>query len=200
MGLMTLLHGTAAHPLAEPGEIGRVAEGLSAASLDDALRELAHWFGSLRDADTLDVEKRLALLEELDTGGKQYVDAAFAKFYAGAHVRDRTERTREHDLEECFTALGGAYARCVSEIEKTGKRFRDRDKLPTALARSYRAHFIAAKVRCLLYLPAAPRDWKAIYRPLAFAELASFDKQPVQIYPREMRTSVLGELAKLLAF
>ena len=200
MGLLTLLQGTPAHPLAEPGEVGRVLEGLSAASLEDAIGELAHWFGSLRDADTLDVEKRLALVEELDTGGKQYIDAAFAKFYAGAHVRDRTERTREQTLEECFTALGGAYARCVSEIEKTGKRFRDRDKLPMALARSYRAHFTAAKVRCLLYLPAAPRDWKAIYRPLAFAELAHFDTQPVQIYPREMRTSVLGELAKLLAF
>ena len=200
MGLLTLLERTPKHPLAEPGEVDRVLEGLSAASVDDALLELTHWFKSLREADSIAVEKRLALVEELDTRGKQYLDAAFAKLYAGAHVRDRTERTREQTLDDCLTALGAAYAQCISEVEKTGKRFRDPDKLPTALARSYRAHFIAAKVRCLVYLPPAPRDWKAIYRPLVFAELAHFDTQPVQIYPREMRTSPRGELAKLLAF
>lgn len=200
MGLLTLLERTPKHPLVHPGEIDRVFEGLTAASLDDGVRELAHWYKNLCDADAIEVEKRLAVVEELDSRGKQYIDAAFAKLYASAHVRDRMERMREQSLEECLSALGGAYARCVSEIEKAGKRFRDRDKLPTTLARSYRAHFMAAKVRCLLYLPAAPSDWKAIYRPLVFAELANFDAQPVQVYPREMRSSPRGELAKLLAF
>ena len=200
MGFRDLLERAPKHPLAEPGEVGRVVEGLAAGSLDDALRELEHWFTSLRDSEGLDPAERLELLKELETGGRQYIDAEFAKFYAGAHARDRAERTREQMLEACWTALAGAYARCVADTESSGKRFKDRDELPIALARSYRAHLLAAKARCLLYLPAAPRDWKAVYRPLAFAELAHFDAQPVQVYPREMRSSVHGELAKLLAF
>lgn len=200
MGLLNLLESPAKHPLAEPGEIARVVEGFAAGSLEDALRELEHWFTSLRDSEGLDAGERLDLLKQLDAGGRPYIDAEFAKFYAAAHVRDRAERTREHMLEACWNALAGAYARCVADVERSGKRFRDRDELPIALGRSYRAHFLAAKARCLLYLPASPRDWKAIYRPLAFAELAHFDTQAVQIYPREMRSSIRGELAKLLAF
>ena len=200
MGFRDLLERAPRHPLAEPGEIGRVLEGLAADSLEDALGELEHWFTSLRDDEGLAADERLELLKALDLGGKPYIEKAFASFYAAAHVRDRAERTREQKLEACWTALARAYGRCVADAEHSGKRFRDRDELPIALARSYRAYFLAAKVRCLLYLPAAAGEWKAIYRPLAFAELAHFDAQPVQLYPREMRSSVRGELAKILGF
>lgn len=175
-------------------------EGLTAASLEDALHELENWYASLRDFDGLEADERLRLVNELDIAGRDYVAAGFAKFYASAHMRDRAERGREELLETYWTNLAGAYARCVADAEQHGKRFKDREQLPIALARSYRAQFLAAKMRCMLYLPAAPRDWKAVYRPLAFAELAHFDTQPVQIYAREMRTSVRGELAKILAF
>ena len=180
--------------------MARVVGGLAASSLQDALLELTNWFGSLQDADGLEPEKRLALIEQLERAGERYLDAGFSELYAGAHLRDRLERARERTLDACWTNLAGAYARCVSDAEQAAKRFSDRQKLPIALARSYHAHFVAAKVRCLLYLTAAPRDWQAIYRLFVFAEIAHFDAQQVQIYPRSMRTSVRGELAKLLAF
>lgn len=200
MGLLTLLDRPSQHPLAEPGEIARVAGGLAASSLQDALLELTNWFGSLRDADGLEPEKRFDLIGQLEGAGERYLEAGFAELYAGAHLRDRLERARERTLDACWTNLALAYARCVSDAEQAAKRFTDRQKLPIALARSYHAHFTAAKVRCLLYLEAAPRNWQAIYRSFVFAEVAHFETQPVQIYPRAMRTSVRGELAKLLAF
>ncbi len=189
------------HPLAESGELDRVLASLRVSTPSEALQELQHWQGTLRDFDGFACDDRLALVKQLDEFGQPLVADAFADFYAHAHARDRGERKRAQLLDAYWTNLAGAYARCVADNERGGKRANEiRGELAMALARSYRAWFLAAKVRCLMYLPAAPRDWLALYRPLAFAEIAHFDAEPMHVYPREVHSTARAELTKLLAF
>lgn len=199
MRLLHLLERHPDYPLAEPDELERVVEGLAVAGLADAVRELAHWYTSLRDFDGLSAADRAAIVRHLDEAGRARADELFALFYGAVHTHDRAERERRELLEEYWNALAGAYARCVADAEQAGKQGKElRAELPLLLARSYRAQFLCCRTRALQYLPAAPRDWLALYRPLAFAERARFEAEPLQLYPRERRSSVRAELAKVL--
>ena len=188
------------HPLAEKGELERVLAGLQASKPLDALHEIAHWLGTLRDFDGFACDDRLLLVKNLDDAGRPLVEEAFAAFYANAHTRDKNERKREELLELYWTNVSGAYGRCVADNERQEKRWKEiRAELPLALGRCYRAALLAAKTRCMLYRPAKP-DWLSLYRLVSFAELAHFATEAVQIYPREVRSTARAELTKLLAF
>jgi hypothetical protein len=188
------------HPLAERGELERVLAGLKISAPADALQEIAHWLGTLRDFDGFACDDRLLLVKSLDDAARALVEKIFAAFYAGAHTRDRSEQQRESLLEAYWTNLSGAYARCVADNERQEKRWKEiRAELPLALGRCYRAAQRAAKVRCMLYRPLKV-DWLPLYRLLSFAELAHFATEPVHVYAREVRSTARAELAKLLGF
>src|SRR5579871_3857463 len=139
------------HPLAERGELERVLAGLELAKPRDALQELQHWLGTLRDFDGFACDDRLALVKHLDEAGRPLAADVFAEFYAHAHARDGNELKRSGLLEAYWTSLAGAYGRCVADSERGEKRAKEiRDELPLALARSYRGWFLAAKVRCMM--------------------------------------------------
>ena len=188
------------HPLAERGELERVLAGLKISGPVEALQEITHWLGTLRDFDGFACDDRLLLVKSLDDAAQPLVEKIFATFYAGAHSRDRNERQREGFLEAYWTNLSGAYGRCVADNEKQEKRWKEiRDELPLALGRCYRGALQATKVRSMLYRPPKP-DWLPLYRLLSFAELAHFATEPVRVYPREVRSTARAELTKLLAF
>lgn len=189
------------HPLADPGEAARVIEALPRDRPEDAVQELQHWLGSLRDFDGFACDERLALVKRLDEVARPLAAELFAGFLAKARLRGRNERKREELLQAFGDNLCGAYARCVSDNEKGEARAREiREELPLALGRAYRAAYFAAKVRAMLYLPALRAQWPALYQPLAFAEVAHFDAVPVRLYEREVVSSPRAELLKLLAF
>jgi hypothetical protein len=189
------------HPLAQRGELERVLAGLAEAKPQDALQEIQHWLGTLRDFDGFGCDERLAIVRQLDDAGRTLAQEAFMQFYALAHLRDRSERKREELLDLYWTNLSGAYARCVSDNEAGGKGAKSmRAELPIALARCYRAAFLAAKARCIIYLPSDPADWRALYRPFAFAEIAHFADEAIHVYAGEVHSTVRAELTKLLSF
>jgi hypothetical protein len=189
------------HPLAQRGELERVLGGLEQSKPQDALQEIQHWLGTLRDFDGFACDERLSIVKQLDDAGRPLIAEAYLQFYALAHVRDRSQRKRAELLDLYWTNLCGAYARCVSDDEAGGKGAKAmRAELPIALARSYRAAFLAAKARCIVYLPGDPADWRAQYRPLAFAELAHFADEAIHVYPGEVHSTVRAELTKLIAF
>ncbi|HEY6821048.1 MAG TPA: hypothetical protein VI321_03450 [Burkholderiales bacterium] len=189
------------HPLAQRGELERVLAGLEQSKSQDALQEIQHWLGTLRDFDGFACDERLSIVKQLDDAGRPLIAEAYVQFYALAHVRDRNQRKRAELLDLYWTNLSAAYARCVSDDEAGGKGAKAmRAELPVALARSYRAAGLAAKTRCLIYRPADPPDWRALYRPLAFAEIAHFADEAIHVYPREVHSTARAELTKLLAF
>ena len=189
------------HPLAERGELDRVLAALRMSKPMEGLQELQHWQGTLRDFDGFACDDRLALVKNLDDAGRPIAAHVFAEFCAHMHGRDRGQRKRAQLLESYWTNTAGAYARCVSDNEQGGKRASEiRAELPVALARSYRGWFLAAKVRAMMYLPAPPRDWLPLYRPLSFAEVAHFATEAVHVYPKEVHSTPRAELAKVLAF
>jgi len=189
------------HPLAERGELERVLAALKMAKPADALQEMQHWQGTLRDFDGFACDDRLALVKSLDDAARPLAAKLFAEFCAHMHRRDRGQRKRAQLLEAFWTNTAGAYARCVADNEQHGRRADDiRAELPVALARGYRNWALAAKVRAMMYLPAAPRDWLPLYRPFAFAELAHFATEAIHVYPKEVHSTPRAELAKLLAF
>jgi hypothetical protein len=188
------------HPLAEPGELQRVIEALELARPLEAIGELQHWFQNLRDAEDLPFDERLALIKRLDEAAAPLLKESFAAFYANVHQRGRSERERGTLLAGCWTSLAGAYAACVADSEggeEPGEEMRAGSAL--VLARACPAHFMAARARCLIYLPLAPTGWLELYQLLALAERGRFDIVPVQPYGGEARSSVRVELAKLLA-
>ena len=189
------------HPLADPDEAKRVLEALAESRPQEALQELQHWFGTLHEFDGFACDDRLDLVKRLDAVSRPLLAKAFAEFFAHVHLRDRAQHGREQMLQAYWSKLAGAYARCVSDNERGEKRAKEiRDELPLALARSYRASFLAAKARCMMYLSIAPKDWHALYQPFAFAEVAHFDSAPARVYEREAQSTPRAELAKLLAF
>ncbi|HUJ26591.1 MAG TPA: hypothetical protein VLW85_11270, partial [Myxococcales bacterium] len=189
------------HPLAERGELERVLAALRTSKPADALQELQHWQGTLRDFDGFACDDRLALVKSLDEAARPLAAKVFAEFCGQMHRRDRSQRKRAQLLEAFWANTGGAYARCVSDNEQGGKRAGEiRAELPVALARSYRGAFLAAKVRAMMYLPAVPKDWLPLYRPFAFAEVAHFATEAVHVYPKEVHSTPRAELSKLLAF
>jgi hypothetical protein len=189
------------HPLAARGEAERLVQGLPRERPADAVAELAHWLASLAQFDGFACDHRLDLVETLDAAGQSPAAQLFAELYAHAHQRDRAQRKRFGLIESYWESLAGAYRRCVIDNERGERRAAEiKEKLPLALARAYRASFHAARARCLMYLPASPKDWAALYRPLAFAELARFAATPVRLYEREVRSTARAELTKLLAF
>lgn len=189
------------HPLADPGEAARVLDALPRDRPEDAVQELQHWLGTLRDFDGFACDERLALVKRLDEVARPLAAALFSEFLANAHLRGRSERRREELLQAFGDNLCGAYARCVSDNEKGEARAKEiRGELPLALGRAYRAAFFSAKVRAMLYLPAAKSRWPALYHLLAFAEVAHCDAVPARLYEREVVSSPRFELLKLLAF
>jgi hypothetical protein len=188
------------HPLADPLELARVLSALAQAKPAEALQELQHWLGTLRDFDGFDCAERLALVKRLDAAARPVAGKVFAEFLGLAHRRDRAERARGELLRAYFDHLSGAYGRCVADDELHGKRGELGEELPLALARSYRAALAGAKVRCMVYLPVPDDYCDAGYRLLRFAEVAHFDSASLRVYEREVRSTPRVELVKLLAF
>lgn len=189
------------HPLADPGEAKRMLDSLPRDQPDEAVQELQHWLGTLRDFDGFGCDVRLALVNRLDEFARPLVAELFSGYLVQAHQRGRAEHKRQELLQAFCDNLSGAYARCVSDNEKGEARAKEiRDQLPLALGRAYRAAFFGSKVRAMLYLASSARRWSVLYQSIAFAEVAHFDATPVRLYEREVTSSPRIELLKLLGF
>jgi hypothetical protein len=190
------------HPLADAGEAERLLASLPEKDPRAALEDLHNWLGSLAGFDGFACDDRLARVKLLDDAGRKRAAALFKAFLKHAHQRDRGERQREQTLHAYWENLGAAYGRCAADQEQGVKRAAEiKEELPAILARSFRAAFAAAKVRCLNYLPAVDAaQWAPLYRRLGFAELARLLDASVLAYEREVHTTPRAEAAKLLAF
>ncbi len=189
------------HPLADPGELSRVVEATQGESPAGALEDLKHWLGTLREFEGFSFAERFAIVKKLDEAARPLATEIFAAFLTDIHRRDKAERARETLLQSYWDDLCGAYAKCVADDERSGKGAgKQGEDLALALTRSFQAAFLAAKVRCMLYLPIPPNYANAAYQLLAFAEVAHFDTTIVRPYEREIRSSPRTELLKLLAF
>jgi hypothetical protein len=188
------------HPLADAADAKRALEALATAAPPAAVAEAQNWLESLATFDGFACDDRLSLVKRLDDAVRKPLAAQYAALHAKAGRRDRAQRELAELLERGWTAMAAAYLRCVSDNEGGEKRANEiRAELPLALARAYRAAFLAARVRGLMYRAVAPADWLALYKPLAFAELARFDAGILQVYPGEVRSTARIELTKLLA-
>lgn len=188
------------HPLADPGDAQRALEAIEASEPLAAITETQQWLQSLSEFDGFACDDRLSLVKRLDDAVRPVLKDQYAAYYARAHHRDRAQRKLGEVLERGWQDKAAAYARCVADNERGEKRANDiRAELPLALARAYRAAFMAARVRCLMYLPVSPPDWIALYKLLAFAEVAHFDATVIQPYPGEVRSTPRIELTKLFA-
>ncbi len=189
------------HPLADAGELERAVAALKDLAPAEALQEAQHWLGGLREFEGFSFAERLAIVQRLDDAVRAFAVKLAAEYLAGAHKRDRAERSRESLLQSYWDNLSGAYGKCVADDERSGKAAgKQGEALALALARSYRAALQGAKVRCMLYLP-IPKDYgNAAYQLLAFAEVAHFDATAVRLYGHEVHSSPRTELLKLLAF
>lgn len=189
------------HPLADPGDARRAIEAIEASEPLAGIAEVQHWLEGLAEFEGFACDDRLALVKRLDDAVRPLLRDQYAAFYARAHHRDRPQRALGELLERCWSGLAGAYARCVSDNERGGKRASAmREELPLALARAYRAAFMASKVRCMMYLAVSPPDWLALYKLFVFAEVAHFEATVHQPYPGEVRSTPRIELTKLFAF
>jgi hypothetical protein len=189
------------HPLGNSGDAQRVLDAIEASEPLAAIEEVQHWLQSLSEFEGFACDSRLSLVKRLDEVSRPLLKDQYGAFYARAHGRDRAQRKLGALLEQCWRDLAAAYARCIADNERGEKRASEiRGELPLALARCYRASFMAAKARCMMYLPVSPPDWLALYKLLAFAELAHFDTAVLQPYPGEVRSTPRTELTKLFAF
>ncbi len=190
------------HPLADADEAERLIASLPDKDPRAALEDIQTWLGSLADFEGFACDDRLARVKRLDETARKHAGVLFSAFLEHAHRRDRGERQREETLHAYWRNLAAAYGRCVADHEQGVKRASEiKDELPSILARSFRAAFLAAKVRCLNYLPAvdAP-EWAPLFKRIGFAELARVLDASVIAYEREIHTTPRAEAVKLLAF
>ena len=178
MDLFKLFESKADHPMATTAGALEALLPLKTQQPLDAVQQLAHWAGTLRDTDGFACDDRLVAVKIVDDFARPIVAELFTGFLARLHVQDRVQHRSFDVLHDFWHNLSGAYRRCVSDNEH-GERG-------------------AERVHCLHYLGIPNEAWANLYRTLAFAKVAKLDEYAVVLYPKEVHTTPRAELLKLL--
>jgi hypothetical protein len=199
MDLFKLFEPKPDHPMATASGARDALLPLKTEKPLDAAAQLAHWAGTLRDADGFACDDRLIAVRIVDDFARPIIGKLLKNCLAHLHVRDREQKKTIDVLYSYWINLSGAYGRCVSDNEH-GERGAERmhDALSLAAARSCRAAGEAARTRSLAYLGIPTPIWANLYHPFAFIEVAHLDDHQVVIYPHEVHTTPRGELLKAL--
>ena len=186
------------HPMATVADARAMLEALPDEPVE-ALEQLANWLASLRDTDGFPCDDRLAVVKEVDQVSIGHARAVFAGFFARIRQRDRALRKSFDLLCEFWNNLSGAYARCAADEEYGEKNAaRVLGEMPLALARTFRAAGLAARMRHLRYVELEPSLWPGLARQLAYAELRRIEDTAVVPYPKEVHSTPRAELLKIL--
>jgi hypothetical protein len=187
------------HPLRDAEAAKEVLAGLPEGVSLEALEQLSHWVGSVKDTPGFACDDRLAVMRLLDQAAAVHAEPLFNQFFSKIHQQDRTTRKIWDALCEYWGRLAEGYAQCVADFEHGEKGANSvEDQMPLALARVLRAASLRFKLRYLRFVGIDAKAWAPLYRMYAFAELKQFDNVPVVAYAREVHTTARAELQKIL--
>lgn len=187
------------HPMRDAEAAKELIASLPQGVSLENLEQLSHWTGSVTETPGFACNDRLAVMCLLDQAGAAHAEPLFNRFFAKIHAQDRTTRKIWDELCEYWGRLSAGYARCVADFEHGEKGAKSVEgQMPLALARSLRAASVHFKLRYLRYLGVEAKAWAPLYHLHAFAELKQFDHVPVVAYAREVHTTALAELQKIL--
>ena len=187
------------HPLRDAEAAKEVLGTLPAGVSLETLEQLSHWVGSVKDTPGFACDDRLAVMCLLDQTGAAHALPLFNRFFSKIHEQDRTTRKIWDALCEYWGRLAEGYAQCVADFEHGEKGAKNVEaQMPLALARAFRAASLHFKLRYLRFVGIDAAAWAPLYRMYAFAELKQFDHVPVVAYAREVHTTALAELQKIL--
>lgn len=187
------------HPMNSAADVRRMFEDLAKTEPVAALEQIAHWAGTLRDYDGFSCDDRFEVVSEIEAAGNKRVDAVFEELFKHIHTRDRAQRRLFEPLDAFWSAVSGAYGRCVLDHERgENGAARVRKDLPLAVARSIRAAGMAEKLRLLRYADPSADMWQALYRLLTYAESLGIDAEAVTAYPREAHTTPRAEFLRVM--
>jgi hypothetical protein len=187
------------HPLRDAEAAKEVLAGLPKGVSLEALEQLTHWIGSVKDTPGFACDDRLAVMRLLDEAAALHAEPLFDQFFSKIHEPDRGTRKIWDALCEYWGRLAEGYAQCVADFEHGEKGASSvEDQMPLALARALRAASRRCKLRYLRFVGIDAKAWAPLYRMYAFAELKQFDNVPVVAYAREVHTTARAELQKIL--
>jgi hypothetical protein len=173
------------HPMADPGEVRRLLDGLPPHDPFKSLDELAHWLESVGTAEGFKPESRIQVLFSLDEAAQPRIRKITREYLAAARPSRFQENRIWTHAHEYYRQAGQAYGRAIDSILQGAKGAEAAASLlPLLVVRALRALAQQVKWLYLRYGPVDPALWRLINNIYAFAELRGIAGTPVSaVYP-----------------
>ena len=187
------------HPLRNAQAAKELLAGLPEDVSLDSLEQISHWVVSVKEGPGFACNDRLAVMRLLDEAAGAHTGPLFEQFFSKIHQQDKATRNIWSVLCEYWGRLAEGYAQCVADFEhgEKGAKIVEQE-MPVVAARALRAANNKFRLRYLRFLGVETKEWIALYRLYAFAELKQFDNASVVAYAHEVHTTVRAELQRIL--